>query len=76
MDTTRKATARRVTEAMKTGGLTRRDLSDFTGIAYTTLFRKLNGHSPFTLDDIASIAAVLEVKPDTLVEFPEEEDAA
>lgn len=69
MDTPRSATAAKVVAAVASANLTRRDLADATGIPYTTLFRKLNGHSSFTLDEIASVAAALNVEPTSLLAF-------
>ncbi len=69
METPRSATASKVAAAVEAAGLTRLHLSDATGIPYTTLYRKLNGHSAYTLDEIASIAAVIGVAPVDLVAF-------
>ncbi len=68
MDTT-KATAQRICSAVEAAGLTRRDLSDASGVAYTTLYRKLNGHTPFNVEEIHSIALVLGVPAASLVDF-------
>jgi len=70
MDTT-EATAERVRTHVDTAGITRRELSEGSGIPYTTLYRKLNGQSPFTIPEIAAVAAVLGVQPSTLVHFVE-----
>lgn len=69
MSTPRTATANKVASAIKAANLTRREVSDSTGIPYTTLFRKMNGHSSFTLDEIASVARALNVNPGTLIDF-------
>lgn len=68
---TKTATAAKVAAAVEKAGITRRDLSNATGIAYTTLYRKLHGHVPFNVDDIDSVAKALRVKPASLVEFAE-----
>ena len=65
----RQRTASKVASAISDSGLTRLELSELTGIPKTTLLRKVNGHAPFTLDDIASIGAALGVRPDTLIDF-------
>lgn len=76
MQTPRSATASKVAAAVEAAGLSRRHLSEATGIPYTTLYRKLNGHSPYTLDEIASIASAVCVHPAELVSFPRPEDEA
>lgn len=66
---TKEATAGRVAAAVKAAGITRRDLSDRSGIPYTTLFRKINGYTSFNLEELAAVARVLEVQPSSLVDF-------
>jgi predicted transcriptional regulator len=72
MDTPRSAsTTANVNKAFEASGLTRRELSDGSGIPYTTLYRLLNGHGSWTIEQIASVAKVLGVKPSRLVVFEE-----
>lgn len=68
MDTT-KATAERISAAVEEAGLTRLTLSAATGIAYTTLYRKLNGHTPFNVEEVAAIARTLSVPASSLIAF-------
>jgi len=68
MDTTA-STARRISAAVEAAGVTRKALSETTGIAYTTLFRVLNGHTPADVEQIASIAGALNVSAQSLVSF-------
>lgn len=68
MDTTR-ATAELVDAARVEANLTRRDLSDASGIAYATLHRKLNGHVPFNVEEIATIAGIVRKPAASLVPF-------
>lgn len=63
------ATLAKIKAAIDTAGLTREEVAARSGIAKTTLLRKLAGFVSFTLDDVASLAAVLNVEPDSLVEF-------
>lgn len=50
-----------VQEAMRDAGVTVHQLSTTTGIARSTLTRRLTGHSPFTVNELAAIASALEV---------------
>lgn len=59
--------ARRVAEQIKTSGVTVVWLCDTTGIPRSTLLRRLNGHTPFTLSEIDRIATALRVSPNTLL---------
>ena len=43
--------------------MTRTNLADATGIPYTTLGRKLNGHADFTFDELYRLAIALGKRP-------------
>lgn len=66
---TNTATAAKVTAAFASAGITRRELSLASGIPYTSLYRKLHAQSPFTVPEISAVARVLNVEPDSLIEF-------
>ena len=68
MDTTR-ATAETVETARVSAGLTKKALADASGIARATLYRKLDGHVPFTVDEIARLGSALGVDPSSLLRF-------
>lgn len=68
MDTTR-ATAQAVETARTEAGISRKALSTEAGIPYATLYRQLEGQSPFRVTDIEAIARVLNVDPNGLVKF-------
>lgn len=69
METTTAATTARVVAAVTQAGMTRLELSEESGIAYTTLGRKLRGQSSWTVEDIDIVARVLKVEPASLVQF-------
>lgn len=71
MDTAR-ATAERIKSVMTEAGITRSDMAAESGIPYTTLYRKLNGHTAFNVSEIVAISKVLDVQPSTLVVFGDE----
>ncbi|WP_306357416.1 MULTISPECIES: helix-turn-helix transcriptional regulator [unclassified Nocardia] len=52
-------------------GITRRRLSQLTGITANTLGRRLRCEYPFTTDEIGTIARVLKVRVEILVARPE-----
>lgn len=52
-------TAKRVRAAYKAAGITIETLSDSSGIAFTTLKRRLAGHGSFRLSELVQIADVL-----------------
>lgn len=56
-------------------GLSRRQLSDRTGIPFSTLTRRLNGLSPFVVTELHAIASVLGTTVKTLVAEAEERAA-
>lgn len=70
-------TAQVVSQAILAAGESKKELSERTGIPYTTLHRKLIGGSDFTLPELYAIATVLGVAPRSLVpeEFYEPEAA-
>lgn len=49
-------------------GKTGQDIADGTGIHRVTLSRRLNGHSPFTIDQLVAIAEFLRVPLATLLQ--------
>lgn len=55
--------AEAVGNAMHAAGETRLSLSEKSGIPRTTLIRRLNGHSAFTVDELEVIGRVLDVDP-------------
>lgn len=55
-----------VTFELSKADRTKRWLSDRTGIAYSTLDRKLKGHVDFTFTELWSIAEALGVEPSVL----------
>ncbi len=63
--TTRVAEA--VREAVAARGISQIALSEATGIPRVTLIRRLNGHSPFTIAELAAIAEHLGVTVSDLV---------
>lgn len=65
--------AARVRVAMEQAGHSEKSLADITGIARSTLRRRLTGGSPFTTAELAAVAPVLEVK---LVELLADEESA
>lgn len=68
MDTT-KATATAVEATRIKKGFTRFELSESSGIPRATLYRRLDGHSPFTVDELDRIGRALGVDPVTLLRF-------
>lgn len=58
-------TARAVVEAIELSGLSKRRVSDETGIPYPTLNRKLAGRTDFTWRELVTISEVLAVNPST-----------
>lgn len=66
---TKTATANKVVAALEGGGVSHLELSQTTGIARTTLLRKLQGVVPFNVVELGRIADALAVDPLTLVEF-------
>ena len=69
METTTAATAARVSAAVSQAGMSRLNLSEASGIPYTTLGRKLRGLSSWTVEEIDHVARALSVEPASLVEF-------
>lgn len=50
-----------VRDACKSAGVTLNRLSGMTGISYTTLKRRLSGHTSFRLDELVRIADALNI---------------
>jgi len=67
---TPQATSDRLTavidEAMRAAKISQRAMADATGIPLVTLSRRLNGHTAFTVVEMAAIADVLNL---SIVEF-------
>lgn len=61
------ADGRLVKEALAAAGLSERQASDQTGIALTTLNRKLRGQAPFTAPELRKLGRLLGVKASTLL---------
>ena len=60
MDEITPTLASRVAESINLReGMTRNKLSEKSGIPYSTLTRKLNGHADFTMRELGSIARAL-----------------
>lgn len=58
---TRTATAQKVAEAIKAAGETTLGIARKTHIPRTTLLRRLDGVTPFNLDELYAIATTLKV---------------
>lgn len=58
---TERRVAEAVAAAMQTAGVTQTALASDTGIPLSTLNRRLLGHQPFTIRELASIATALGV---------------
>ncbi len=63
----RRAVATAIVLALGDARRSRRWLSDTTGIAYSTLRRKLRGDVDLSVTDLARIAAALDVPPASLL---------
>jgi len=70
---TNQTIAARVRVAMDEAGQSEKSLADVTGIARSTLRRRLTGGSPFTTAELAAVAPVLEVR---LVDLLADEESA
>lgn len=55
-------------EIARVGGLTHEGLARSSGMGRVTLGRRLSGESPFTIDELFSVAAVLGVRVTTLLQ--------
>jgi len=66
-------TAEAVRAAIERAGMTKKSVSDMTGIPYPTLNRKTAGHSEFSFTDLLAIADVLKVSPAEFVPPPFQE---
>lgn len=63
----RDAIAAEVRAAIARDGRKAADIAAMTGISTSALSRKLKGLAPFWVDELLSIAAVLNVDPGTLI---------
>lgn len=50
-----------INETISRHGYTRNQISKLTGIPYTTLTRKLEGHADFTIRELGNIAKTLDL---------------
>lgn len=64
--------AKRVRAAYKAAGTTIEALSESSGIAFTTLKRRLAGHGSFRLDELVQIADALDIPYWQLLPTPAE----
>lgn len=67
MSTTTGWTAQAIRAALADSGVTKRYLSQKTGIPYPTLNRKVAGSRDFTLSELLAIAEALQVHPAAFV---------
>lgn len=63
------ATSRAAHAAVRRAGVSILDLAYATGIAYSTLYRKLTGKASLTVADVAAIAAHIGVEPETITVY-------
>lgn len=70
------AIAAEVSRRIDAAGLSRRDVASRTGIALTTLTRRLTGTSPFSITELAAIAALLDTTVSGLANAAERADVA
>ncbi|MCH9274967.1 helix-turn-helix domain-containing protein [Bifidobacterium amazonense] len=59
-----------VDRKIRTKGITKRAISDKTGMPYSTLNSKLKGYRSFNINEILAIAEVLEEPPAALLPEP------
>lgn len=71
---TREHIAAEVRAGMARKKITQRKLAEEIGLGLPTLSRRLNGHQPFTIDELLRISQVLGIAFANF--FPSEEDAA
>lgn len=67
------AVAVRIASAVASSGIRQEDIADGTGIARTTLFRRLKYPTSFTVSELASVCAYMGID---VAEVLEVEDAA
>lgn len=65
-----RSVAHRVSAAIRAAGLTQREVSRATGIPLVTLNRRLQGHTPFIVTELYSIALATDVPVSSL--YPEQ----
>jgi transcriptional regulator with XRE-family HTH domain len=58
-DRTSQGISQAVVKAIKAAGLSQRDAADQSGIPFTTLRRRLTGHSPFLVSELAVLAELI-----------------
>lgn len=63
---TAKTTGDLIQQKIKSKGMTKRAVSEKSGIPYSSLNSKLQGYRSFTLDDIATIAEAIGEPPSAL----------
>ncbi|WP_195839904.1 helix-turn-helix domain-containing protein [Cutibacterium porci] len=63
----RGAAAAEVRAAVAKAGVSYQDLAQWVGISPTVLARKLNGSSPLGVEELISIARVLDIRPSDLI---------
>ena len=61
------AIGRAAADALRAADIPQREAAARTGIAMTTLTRRLSGHSPFRIDELAAIADLCGVSVADLV---------
>ena len=59
--------AAEVRAAIARAGLPRARVADAAGMHRQLLSRKLNGHTPFLIEEVVAIAKAIDVPPDELV---------
>lgn len=65
-----------VAAAIEASGLTQHAVAEQAGIPRETFRRRINGHASFSVDQLAAVAAVLDVEPATFVIAAEGEAVA
>lgn len=67
MDTANKLVAERVVSAMKTSGVSQRELERRTGIPRQRIARRLQDDVPFTVTELFAIAGAIGISPVNLL---------
>lgn len=57
-ETTVRSIAEAVSQALADAGISRKEAVEATGIPLTTLQRRLTGHSPLRIDELAALATL------------------
>ncbi|MFJ2553346.1 helix-turn-helix domain-containing protein [Microbacterium sp. NPDC087591] len=71
----RRLVAEAIAAHLGRAGRSRRWLSEHSGIAYSTLRRRMQGRSDFTITELADIALALDLSPAALVPSPRDTSA-